>query len=166
MVLKIKLIILISILTILAVFLVMKKHKDIPEALLENIRWSFSEPISPSASGLIDDVSLYYKNVLHRSFDDNELASKSPLIKLDVKYNYVLEIPGVTPYDDVTWIDKYEIVRIDGNGKYLTYAEILWQLHRKIHVYVKNQNKHYFEGLFLTNRLNEDVPLYELYLGS
>jgi hypothetical protein len=163
---KVNTIILILFFVLVADSLAMKKQKDIPEILLEDTAWSFAEPISSSPSEFVNAVVLYHKEVLDESFDTKYLTSKSPLVRLDIKYNYAVQIPGNTPWDDVTWIRKPMVVRIKGNGTYLTYAEILWQLHKEVHKYLKDQDNHYFEGLALLPNSNKGTPVYELYLGS
>ena len=60
-------------------------------------------------------------------------------------------------------------IKIPGNGKYLTYAEILWQIHKAVYENLKDKNHKYFEGLELIDEDDENekgVPLYDMYLGS
>lgn len=130
------------------------------DLLLENVAWSFAEPVPASPQETVDAVAAYYAKI-HYLHDANDLNLLTPLLVLDATYFY-----GVQRADG-GWDSIPMVVRINGGGKPLSYADILWQLHSNAHVHLKSQDKHYFEGLSLlpTSR-SEGVPSYAVYLGS
>ena len=133
----------------------------LPEFLFENVSWSFSEPIPKSPPDLIVGVIKYYDEVYGEIFQRELLTAKSPFIRLNVTYEYAIQRASGK------WDDIDETVRIDGNGTYLTYADILWQLHKAVYENVKDNNHHYFEGLDLSEDEDEEgVPIYKMWLGS
>jgi hypothetical protein len=143
-----------------------RKQNMTPESLLENIAWSFAEPIPDSPSDLVSAVAAYHAEINY-PFDKKALTMLSPLSRLDATYSYKVEIPGKTMWEDVQWKKIPVVVRIDGGGKRLTYADILWQLHKEAHKNLKDDDHHYFEGLFLLPQpLESGVPAYEVYIGS
>lgn len=136
------------------------KQTLLPSSFLDSVAWSFAEPVPKFSTEMVDAVAAYHaKN--HRPFHPDELTGTSPFFRLDATYTYAIQRPSGD------WEHVPVTVRIDGNGKYLTYGEILWQLHRVAHEHLKDQDHQYFEGFaILPARENHDTPFYEVYLGS
>jgi hypothetical protein len=135
-------------------------HGMIPNLLLENVAWSFAEPVPASPKELVDAVAAYHMKINY-PHDAKVLNLATTLLQLDATYTY-----GVQRADG-EWDIIPVVVRVDGGGKRLSYADILWQLHAKAHKHLKSQDKHYFEGLsLLPKSFVSTVPAYEVYLGS
>ena len=96
-----------------------------PEFLLENIYWSFKEPIPDSSNEFIKAIKRYYEEVFKQHLNENLLVVQSPFYCLDIGFSYATQKP------DGIWDDKSMIVRIDGGNIRLSNADILWQLHKK-----------------------------------
>ncbi len=137
-----------------------------PEALLADVAWSFSEDVPDSPADLVEKVSQYYLNVFKEKFDQSLLTEESPFYRLHVVYQYA-EDRVKTGSKEVEWVDIEKKVTVDGNGKRLTYADILWQVHKAAYPDVNDQDHHYFEGFSLLKDEDEDgLPLYDTFLGS
>ncbi len=137
-----------------------------PDLMLEFVAWSFKESIPDSPSALIDAISVYYVEINEpEPFDKKLLALTSPLKRLDVGYTYFL--PKTNEKNKlIEWERIPMIVRIDGKGKFLTYADILWQLHTAVYPYLKDEDHHYFEGLEFSGKNKEGIAEYEMWLGN
>ncbi|WP_156829854.1 hypothetical protein [Methylovulum miyakonense] len=137
-----------------------------PDLMLESVAWSFKEPIPDSPSALTNAISVYYDEInIPKPFDKNLLTSTSPLERLDVTYIYAL--PKINKKNNlIEWEKVPMIVKIDGGGKFLTYADILWQLHKAVYTYLKNDDHHFFEGLEFSGKNEEGVAEYEMWLGN
>lgn len=132
-----------------------------PDLLLENIYWSFKEPVPKSSTDFITAIKRYYDQVFKQHFDENLLTDLSPFYSLDIGYSYA------TQKADGAWDDISMLVRIDGGKNRLSNADILWQLHKNVHTYLKDQDHCYFEGLGLCSEENElGIPYYLIWLGS
>lgn len=130
------------------------------KSVLDNMAWSFSEPVPSSPEELINAVDAYHKQI-NFPHSAASLNLPSSVLRLDAVYKYYVQ------RENCDWDEIPVTIRIDGRGKLLTYAEILWQLHVKAHEHLKDQDHHYFEGLhLLPNSYEIGVPAYEMYLGS
>ena len=128
--------------------------------LLQDIAWSFSEPVPSSPEELVDAVESYHAR-LNLSFNRAELTDFSPFTCLDISYEYAVEV------DDGDWDDVSVMVRVGDGSRKLAFAEILWRLHFHAHPVLKDQDHHFFEGLaLLEEEIEEGIPAYEVYLGS
>lgn len=136
------------------------KQSVLPSSFIDTVAWSFAEPVPTSSDELVKAVAEYHAKI-RRPFNSGELTATSPFRRVDTTYTYATQRPsGDWEHIEVT-------VRIDGEGKYLSYADILWKLHHVAHEHLKNQDHHYFEGFhILPTRENSDTPRYEVYLGS
>ncbi len=133
----------------------------LPEVLLDNIYWSFKEPVPNSPVNLVEAVSKYYLEVFKEHLDKTLLIEQSPFFKLNVTYTYSARKPTGE------WQDIPMKIRIDGRGKRLSYADILWQIHKAVYENLKNRDHHYFEGLEIIQVEDEnEVPLYKIWLGN
>ncbi|WP_103974118.1 hypothetical protein [Methylovulum psychrotolerans] len=134
--------------------------------MLETVAWSFKEPLPDSPAALIDAISVYYAEInAPEPFDKALLASTSPFKHLAVRYKCWL--PQTNEQNQVLEWGMVEMTAsIDGDGKWLTYADILWQLHKAVYPYLKNTDHHYFEGLELTGESPEGATEYTVWLGS
>ena len=61
----------------------------IPEVLLADVWWSFSEPIPKSPSDLVEEVTKYYAEVHEKTFQKDLLTKQSPLLCLNISYKYM-----------------------------------------------------------------------------
>jgi hypothetical protein len=130
------------------------------ESVLDDIAWSFSEPVPGSPEELVKAVDAYHKQInFPHSAASLNLPSRA--LRIDATYKYYVQ------RENGGWDAIPALIRIDGRGKLLTYADILWQLHVKAHEHLKGQDHHFFEGLhLLPNSYETGVPAYEVYLGS
>jgi hypothetical protein len=137
-----------------------------PDLMLESVAWSFKEPIPDSPFALIDAISVYYVAINEPElFDKKLLTLTSPFKQLDVRYKcWLPKTNGKNKL--IEWDMIPMMVRIDGGDKFLTYADILWQLHKAVYQNLKYDNHHYFEGLELTGKNKEGVAEYTMWLGS
>ena len=129
----------------------------VPDSIPPKLAWSFSEPIPASPQQLVEQLDAYAR-MLDRTLDRSELDQVFPGDKLDVNY-----------YDSwqfSLWRTP-KVIRIAAMGEQLTYADILFRLHRRLHLELKDRDHRYFEGLYLLDRQHDPgVPVYEMYLGS
>jgi hypothetical protein len=142
----------------------------LPHSFLNSIEMSFADPVCKSSTEMVDDIAAFYADS-PTPFNPDELTATSPFLLIDVAYQY-------RPWDFRTYGDDWSeildgpefvqvIIRIDGKGEYLTYAEILWQVHRAAHQHLKEQDHKFFEGFeMLPARENDDTPIYRFRLGS
>jgi hypothetical protein len=130
--------------------------------MLSHVAWSFSEPPPASPSALVSAVVARYNANYKESFDADILTSPSPLSRFDATYTYGVQRPSGQ------WDEVRVVVRIDGGANPLTYADILWQLHRRAYENLKDQDHHFFEGLTRVPGVfyEQEVPVYEVELGS
>jgi len=137
-----------------------------PDLMLETVAWSFKEPLPDSPTALIAAVSVYHAEINEpEPFDKTLLASTSPFKRLAVRYKCWL--PQTNEQNQVLEWGMVEMTAsIDGGGKWLTYADILWQLHKAVYPYLQHNDHHYFEGLELTGESPESVTEYTVWLGS
>lgn len=137
-----------------------------PDLMLETVAWSFKEPIPDSPSALIDAVSIYYAEINESEpFDKTLLTLTSPFKRLDVRYKCWL--PKTNEKNkSIEWGITPMIVRIEGGGNFLAYADILWQLHKSVYQHLQHDDHHYFEGLEFTGEFNDGFAEYEMWLGS
>ena len=128
--------------------------------MMEDIYWSFEEPIPTSPEQMVQAVEKYH-NTSGTPFNKGSLTAISPFSKLDIEYEYATQnTTGDWEYFPV-------VVRVGDGTHMLSYAEILWQLHSKAHQHLRDQDNHYFEGLAAKERtINSGVSTYEVYLGS
>lgn len=132
-----------------------------PKIILENLDWCFKEPVTESSKGFIDAVKNRYKEVFNEDFNGRTLISQSALKRLDVRYSYGVQRP------DYNWDDIFVTIRIENNNKYLTYADILWNIHKLVYNHLHDQDHCFLEGLVLTEEeIDAGIPLYDLILGS
>lgn len=135
-------------------------QSSFPIEIGRGIAWSFSEPVPSSPSELIRAVAAY-NAAMQLPFDRTLLATVTPLLKLEITYNYAIQHPSGK------WEIKTATARIDGNNEALTYGDILWQFHRAAFEHLKNQDHKFFEGFYLVPASNnKDLPTYEVSLGS
>jgi len=128
---------------------------------MPRLAWSFAEPIPASVEDLISRLDAYAKSI-KRKLDKRELQKAFPGKRLDVEYEY-----RVRRSDSGPWETLKVVTRVEERGAPLTYADILLQLHQASHKHLKDEDRHYFEGLYLLERPFEaGVPAYEVYLGS
>lgn len=132
-----------------------------PSKLMPRVAWSFAEPVPASVEELTARLDAYAKSIKRR-IDKRELQRVFPGKHLDVEYKY-----RVRHSDSGPWETVKVITRVEGRGAPLTYADILFQLHQASHKHLQDEDRHYFEGLYLLERPFETgVPAYEVYLGS
>lgn len=132
----------------------------VPQALLQNVAWSFSEPESTTASNFIDAVASYSARV-KAPFNRADFTAESPVQVMNVKFSYGIQKTSGE------WQTISVVERVEGSGTKLTNAEILLQIHRKAHTVLRTDDHHYFEGLqLLPSSARENVPTYEVLLGS
>ncbi|MCH8622277.1 hypothetical protein [Undibacterium sp. TS12] len=134
----------------------MQVHKH----LMSNIAWSFSEPPPSSPELLVEAVGQYSKDI-HFAFERHFLTDITPYRQLDIVYQYSVQQP------DSNWLDVKAVVAIGDGSHQLSNAEILWSLHRQAYAHLKDEDHHYFEGLWaLKNNIRPGVPAFEVDLGS
>lgn len=136
---------------------------SIPEAILENMAWSFKEVVPPTPLELIKAVAKYNMEI-KQLFDERDLTARAPFAYVDVVYDCFEVVPVKLSNEDKL-VKIRKTIRVTGNT--LTYADIFWQIHKGVHECLSRQDHHYFEGLFLiADPKNGRAPTYEMYLGS
>jgi len=131
-----------------------------PDRMMPRVAWSFAEQVPSSTDDLLKKLDAYAKSIKSK-VNTRELQTVFPGKPLDVQYNYGVQRPSGR------WDTIHVVVRIKERGKPLTYAEVLLQLHEASHRHLKNDDHHYFEGLYLLDKpFEKGVPAYEVYLGS
>ena len=139
---------------------VVATEQRVPKTMMPRVAWSLAQPIPASAEDLINQLESYAKSI-ETELNKRELQRVFPGKQLDVQYKYGVQRPRGQ------WDTIQVVVRVKARGKRLTFAEILFQLHQAAHQHVKNDDHHFFEGLYLLERSFErGVPAYEVYLGS
>jgi hypothetical protein len=132
-----------------------------PKTMLENLDWCFKEPVPMSSEEFIKAVKNRYKEVFNEDFDATILTVLSSLTRLDIRYSYGVQRP------DGYWDDIFVTFRVEVEGEFLSYANILWKIHKNAHNYLKDQDSCFFEGLYLADEEREaGIPLYDIFLGS
>jgi len=131
-----------------------------PDKILPQLAWSFKEPVPASVEDLLKQLDAYAKSI-KETVNKRELQKVFPGKQLDIQYKYAVQLPTGQ------WDTLKVVVRVKERGKPLTYGEILLQLHQASHQHLKNEDHHYFEGLYRLSRpFEQGVPAYEVYLGS
>lgn len=132
----------------------------LPDKLMPRVAWSLAEPVPRSADDLIERLDAYAKSIKTK-VNKRELRKVFPGEKLDVEYEYAVQ------HRTGDWDMLRAVARVKRRRTPLTFAEILFQLHKASHRHLKNQDHHYFEGLYLLEHpLRRGIPAYEVYLGS
>jgi hypothetical protein len=132
-----------------------------PDKLMPKVAWSFAEPVPASVVELMGQLDAYAKSI-KRKVDRRELQGVFPVKRLDIEYKYHVRRSSSGP-----WETLKVVARVKEQGTPLTYADILLQLHKASHKHLKEEDRHYFESLYLLERSFEPgVPAYEVYLGS
>lgn len=129
--------------------------------LLENVYWSFAEPIPESPSHFIEASRAYSLDVgtLEQS---KQLEKKLHFSDVLLEYEHYLRGP------DGEWKSVIETMRIVGRGlSRLTGAEVLWELHVGCANTIGQSDQHFFEGLELVRSgTDQTPPVYRVLLGS
>jgi hypothetical protein len=134
--------------------------RQLPESLLQDIYWSFAEPVPKTPDELVT-AALDYADANEASSTATKLLEALPFRDCVVQYEYYVRAEP----DD--WQAKSDQVRIVSSGPALTGAELLWELHVACHATVGQQDHHFFEGLELIDASSGvEPPVYEVHLGS
>jgi hypothetical protein len=126
--------------------------REWPTRVLPDLPWSFSEPTAKSLTSFADSLREYSEGI-GGSFDSAELQRRFPGRALDVKYEY--------------WAGHWRMaeatvpIRTPENP---TYLEVLFLVHNGVRTTLGDQDRCYFEGLYL--QTVGDVTVYEMHLGS
>jgi len=132
---------------------------QLPRKILPDLAWSFAEPPPTSLDAFLAELQGYGKSV-NAPVTESELAMRFPLSAMDIEYKYSARSPTGA------WVDVPAIVRVRRLSP-PTYAELLYELHAAAYDNLHDQDRSYFEGLWLIERESEKgIPVYELYLGS
>ena len=134
--------------------------------LLRGIYWSFARETPASPDELISDAEDYHAGI-HAPFRREDLTSKSPFKRMDVRYSFGTWVKDEEMEDGGYWTDKSLLIMLGDGEHRLTYAEILWAVHSMAFENLSDQDHHYFEGLkLLDTEYNPGVPAFEVVLGS
>jgi hypothetical protein len=130
-----------------------------PENILPDVAWSFRQALPENYSAFLFELNQYAKEI-GAALREVELSSKLPFSFVDIRYEYGVQSPtGV-------WDDVVKILRLRPSEA-MTRGELLYEIHRACHAFLKDQDHCYYEGLWLLNEENEQgIPFYEMYLGS
>ena len=132
----------------------------LPQTIMRTVAWSFAEP-TPSSPQQLAERLVEYSRSLDRKLDTSELKRSFPGGSLDATYREFMQAA------DGSIKFETRVVRIRTNERNLTFVQILFFLHQALHAQAKEQDKRYFEGLYLQDqRVEPGVPAYELHLGS
>jgi len=129
--------------------------------LLENIHWSFAEPVPESPSRFIEASRAYALDIGTQE-QTQQLEKKLPFSDVLLEYERYLRAPSGE------WQSVVEQMRIVGSGfSRLTGAELLWELHMGCAHTIGQSDQHFFEGLELVRSgTDQTLPVYRVLLGS
>jgi hypothetical protein len=133
-----------------------------PGRLLEDVRWSFSEPVPHAVAELIDMAGAYATEIDAADPKAN-LRQSLPFRDVCLKYEYAVQAPGGE------WQEAQAELRVVGAQlARLTGADLLWELHVACASTVGESDRHFFEGLELEDAgTGLGRPLtYRVLLGS
>ncbi len=130
-------------------------------SLLNDVSWSFSEPVPSSPTELVEAACAYAAEV---GVEDpgKRLLHRLPFSDVRLKYEHAVQAPSGS------WQDAEEEVRVVGAQlARLTGADLLWELHVACASTVGGSDRHFFEGLELVDGGAErGPPTYRVVLGS
>lgn len=133
--------------------------KSLPREILRDLPWSFKEDPLPDLASFIESLRDYGDDI-DVPLDEAGLQRLLPTSAVDVKYAYGVRAPSGE------WHDAEEIVRIRSDHV-LSCAELLYQIHTRVHDRLQHQDHCFFEGLsLLTESTETGVPTYEMNLGN
>ena len=137
--------------------LALPSRMALPESLLTDIHWSFSEPPPVTPLDLLEEARQYAADI--GAPDVTSMLGRAlPVADLVVHCRYdVRNAQGV-------WVESSRQHRVVSASGPLTGADLLWEIHIAFADAVGRGDKHYFEGLELMSI--DGVPVYELVLGS
>jgi hypothetical protein len=133
----------------------------LPTKFLQDVYWSFAEPVPNSPEELIDALREY---AVETEAPDGSAKLLHPLPFNDVRirYSYGCRTEGGE------WSDRTEELRVVAPPPArLTGADLLWELHVACNATVGAEDHHYFEGFELISPAAGGTPaVYEVILGS
>jgi hypothetical protein len=133
----------------------------LPTNLLQDVYWSFAEPVLNSPEELINALREYAAELDVPDASAN-LLQPLPFGDVRVSYSYGYRT------DSGDWRGETKELRVVAPPpSRLTGAALLWELHVACHATVGAQDRHYFEGFELLSQAGGGAPAaYEIILGS
>ena len=132
-----------------------------PSYLLENVYWSFTEPVPESPAHLIEASRAYALDIGEQE-QSKQLETRLPFSDVVLEFEHHLRD------SNGDWKSATEQVRVVGVGfSRLTGAELLWELHAGCASTLGQSDHHFFEGLELVHTGSvQTPPVYRVLLGS
>lgn len=133
----------------------------LPPRLLEDVYWSFAEPVPASPDAFIEAARDYAADV---ETQDPSAQLRRPLPFSDVRILYSYGYRA----ESGEWQDRTnEVLVVASLSEPLTGAALLWELHVACQATVGEDDHHFFEGLELVSAATAgQPPVYEIMLGS
>lgn len=132
----------------------------LPLHILADLPWSFTELAAADVGSFVEELRAY-GDTIHVDVDERELQTRFPGTALNVKWAYWVREPS-----DGEWRQREAVVKIRCEER-PSYAQVLFSVHAAVHSVLSDQDHHFFEGLQLVQEAgDDDVPVYEMHLGS
>ena len=134
---------------------------SLPTNLLQDVYWSFAEPVPNSPEALVDALREYAAEL---EVPDGSAKLLQPLPFADVRVSYSYGYRT----ESGEWRNETKELRVVAPPRSrLTGAALLWELHVACHATVGAEDHHYFEGFDLVSQAGGGSPAaYEVILGS